>query len=124
MDKHTRIVGILFIVSGTLTLIFSLIVFLSLGLAGGIAAMQGETEAAGILGRVIRGVCGLLSALALPEIIGGWALLAGHSWGRILVLVLAVFNLFSIPFGTALGIYALWALLREDQGITPRQHLA
>jgi hypothetical protein len=35
-------------------------------------------------------------------------------WARVLGLVLAVINLFNIPFGTALGIYALWVLLNKD----------
>jgi hypothetical protein len=34
--------------------------------------------------------------------------------GRILSLALAVVNLLVLPFGTALGLYALWVLLTED----------
>jgi len=39
--------------------------------------------------------------------------MAGWSWGRPVVLVLGVLDLLDIPFGTALGIYTLWALLHE-----------
>jgi hypothetical protein len=34
--------------------------------------------------------------------------------GRVLSLGLAVVNLLVLPFGTALGAYALWVLLRDD----------
>jgi hypothetical protein len=34
--------------------------------------------------------------------------------GRILMLALAIGNLLVIPFGTALGAYALWVLLKHD----------
>jgi hypothetical protein len=56
--------------------------------------------------------------------IGTFALVWGgaHVWagallarrrpaGRILTLALAVVNLLVLPFGTALGVYALWVLL-------------
>jgi hypothetical protein len=32
-------------------------------------------------------------------------------WARIVVLVLGFISLFNVPFGTAVGIYTLWALL-------------
>ena len=42
-------------------------------------------------------------------------LLRGHQpIGRILMLALASANLLVIPFGTALGVYALWVLLTND----------
>ena len=34
--------------------------------------------------------------------------------GRIAVLTLGVLNLFLLPFGTALGIYAFWVLLNNE----------
>jgi hypothetical protein len=34
--------------------------------------------------------------------------------GRLISLALAVVNLLVLPFGTALGIYALWVLLTEE----------
>jgi hypothetical protein len=34
--------------------------------------------------------------------------------GRVFMLALALANLLVLPFGTALGIYALWVLLTND----------
>jgi hypothetical protein len=44
----------------------------------------------------------------------GRALRAHRSPGRTVALALAVLNLFVLPFGTALGIYALWVLLHNE----------
>jgi len=37
-----------------------------------------------------------------------------HAAGRVLTLALAVVNLLILPFGTALGIYAMWVLLTDE----------
>lgn len=44
----------------------------------------------------------------------GRAIRAHRSPGRTAALVLAVLNLFVLPFGTALGIYAFWVLLHNE----------
>ena len=119
MKTHIQIVAALHIAMGALSLLAAIAVFAFLGIAGGIVVSQGEHEAAGIIGIVAVVLGGLLAVLALPGIIGGWALFAGRSWGRPFVMVLGVIQLINIPFGTALGIYTLWALLREPPPQTP-----
>ena len=44
----------------------------------------------------------------------GRALRRGQAAGRSAVLWLSVPNLFVLPFGTALGVYALWVLLHNE----------
>jgi hypothetical protein len=67
---------------------------------------------------VTAGVFAIIGAVALA-----WG--GAHVWvaallerrrpsGRVLALALAVVNLLVLPFGTALGIYALWVLLTND----------
>jgi hypothetical protein len=119
MNKHIQIVGALHIALGALSLLGAIIVFLVFGLAGSIVISQGQNQAAGILGIIAIALGIFLAALALPGIIGGWALLTGRSWGRPLVLVLGALHLLNIPFGTALGIYTLWALLHEPVSQLP-----
>ena len=46
--------------------------------------------------------------------IGGIYLLKHRPWARILVLVLGFINLIEIPIGTALGIYTLWVLFKDE----------
>lgn len=54
---------------------------------------------------------GVLSALS---IVGGWGLLRGKRWARILVLILSFPGLFGFPIGTLISGYTLWALLTDD----------
>jgi len=53
-------------------------------------------------------------AMSAPSIIAGIGLLYFKRWARILTIILSVIHLFSVPFGTALGIYGLWALLQRE----------
>ncbi|HEX5214193.1 MAG TPA: hypothetical protein VFV98_01950 [Vicinamibacterales bacterium] len=50
----------------------------------------------------------------LAMIAAGRGLLRRSSAARAVTLVLALVNLLAVPFGTALGVYAFWALLNDD----------
>jgi hypothetical protein len=119
MKKHTQIVAALHIALGALSLLGAIAVFVVFVIAGSIVTSQGEHKAAGILGIIAVAIGSFLAVLALPGIIGGWALFSGRSWGRPLVLVLGFLHLVNIPFGTALGIYTIWALLHEPVSQLP-----
>jgi hypothetical protein len=119
MNSHVKIVAVLHIVGGVICLIAAIAIFVVFGVAGGIVISQGEREAATVIGVVATLIGGFLAILALPGIIGGWGLLAGKQWARVLVIVLSVLHLLNFPFGTALGIYTLWALLWSEQRRRP-----
>ena len=55
----------------------------------------------------------LFSAVAIAGFIAGIGLLAHSPWARMLAIVLGCISLVHFPFGTALGIYTLWVLVRE-----------
>ena len=59
------------------------------------------------------GVLCLIAFLGIA-VAGGIGLLTGKEWGRILSIVHAALNLFSVPVGTLLGILALIYLIRAD----------
>ena len=44
----------------------------------------------------------------------GFAMRRRRYWARLAGLALAVLNLFFLPFGTALAIYAFWVLLSDQ----------
>lgn len=118
MDTHLKVLGVLYIALSALGLLAALFLIVTLGGAAGIVGAAAPPEDAAIAVPII-GITGmalvvLLVALALPGLITGWGLLNYKPWARVLGLVLAVINLFNIPFGTALGIYALWVLLNKD----------
>lgn len=108
MKEHVRILGILWVVYGGLSLLVSLFIF---ALFFGITLIPGvEVEAIGIL-RLIGLIAGVLG---LPKIVGGIGLLHGREWGRILVIILSFFSLLNVPVGMALGVYSLIVLFNRE----------
>ena len=115
MRPHLSLLGILQLVWGAMGLLLGTsILLLTVGaIAIGIASPD-RRMAAGI-----TAVAFAVFAVAL--LVGGganaWAGVAlrrQHPRGRTAVLWLAVLNLFVLPFGTALGIYAFWVLLHNE----------
>ena len=111
MDQHVKIVGILSIIFGALEALLGLALF---GIITGAGVVSGDREAALITGAVGTIVGGALLLLALPSIIGGIGLLKRRNWARILIVIVAALSLLNFPFGTAYGIYAIWALLNDQ----------
>lgn len=113
-ETHTNIVGWLHIVLsalGLLAVAFVMLVFVGIGLL--LAATEGS-EAMGILAVLGTLVGTFLFLVSAPGLIGGIGVLKRQNWARILVLILSVLQLFNVPFGTAVGIYSLWALTRQE----------
>ncbi len=116
MRKHVELVGVLYFVWGGVALLLG-VAFLSL--AFGTASIEVPPEEAGSLAAgVIVGMFGALAGLSLIwGVVHMWDAVAirrhRHS-GRAVAIVLAVLNLFLLPFGTALGVYALWVLSHEQ----------
>lgn len=111
MDKHIAIVGYLFVAFGIIGIVGAVVLFIAI--AGG-GLISGEREAIAITATVASVLSALLLLLSLPALIGGIGLLRRANWARVLILVLSFVNLLNIPFGTILGIYAIWVLLSEQ----------
>jgi hypothetical protein len=90
----------------------------TLMLAAGAAAIgwttSGDEFAAGITAVAFLVCAVLLLAAGGANAWAGRALKRRQPNGRLVTLVLAVPNLFILPFGTALGIYAFWVLLHNE----------
>jgi hypothetical protein len=121
MHQHIKLLGILNIIYGSIGILIGLLVFAIFGgLAGFITSVEGGPEAevaAPVLGLIGIFVLGLLTVVSAPAIIAGAGLLGFNNWARILTIVLSAVHLLSVPFGTALGIYGLWVLLKPESEI-------
>jgi hypothetical protein len=117
VDRHVRLLGILIGLWGGLAMLVGVSMLL---LASG-AWMELRQS----LGTAVELAAGLTTLVFAA--IGAFALLWGgtHVWastllrrrrplGRVLALALALVNLLVLPFGTALGVYALWVLLTDE----------
>ncbi|MBV9087664.1 MAG: hypothetical protein JOY79_09280 [Acidobacteriaceae bacterium] len=114
VETHVKILGVLYIVIGALGVAASLVL---LGLFGGIAGLShsgGHPNAAPVIGFIGLSVMLVILAISAPSIVAGVGLLKFQPWARILTLILSALHLFSIPIGTALGVYGLWVLLKRD----------
>ena len=112
METHVNVIAILWIISG----IFGL--FLAFGillLFLGISFIPDIGSEAPVILRII-GIWGsiFIAVLAAPEIIAGIGLLKKKEWGRIMTLVVSFLNLIWFPFWTALGVYSIVVLLKDE----------
>ena len=111
MENHVKILGILYIIFSALLLFTGILLFITLA-GGGLISQDAQALAITTLIGTILAFFFII--LSLPGLIGGFGLLKYWNWARILVIVLAILNLFNIPFGTALGIYSLWILFKPE----------
>lgn len=111
MDRHVTALGVIYIASGILGILIGLFLFWVLVIPG---VASGETKAIAVLGTLGGMLGGVIAVLSIPEIIAGYGLLKHKEWARILGLILGVLSLLEIPIGTAIGIYALWVLLKDE----------
>ena len=72
-----------------------------------------EDMEAGSLFGLSMAIIVLLTLISL-SVAAGIGLIKGKSWGWILAIVNAVLDLFSIPFGTVIGVLSLIYLLRKE----------
>jgi hypothetical protein len=111
VEQHIKILGWLYIASGALGIAVGVIIFLVMGIAG---AASGEAGGALVAGGIGIFVALLIAVMCLPSIIAGWGLLKRKRWSRMLGIVLGAISLLSVPVGTLLGIYAIWALTKPE----------
>ena len=115
MRSHLHLLSVLQVTWGGIMLMLGV----STGLLALGAAAVGWTSPGTEVSAAVTALAFAIFAGAL--LVGGvantWAGRALHRVqprGRTLTLALAVPNLFVLPFGTALGIYALWVLLHNE----------
>jgi hypothetical protein len=111
MEIHLKILGILFIVSGVLSILFAgVVVFVFLGSG----LISGDFNATAILTTIGLFLASFSFITGIAEIISGWGLLDRKKWSRILAIVMGIINLLAFPFGTALGVYTLFVLFNPE----------
>jgi hypothetical protein len=117
VERHVDLLGLLASLWGALVMLAGVSLLL---LAGGAMA-----ELLDPVGASVGLAAGLTAAafaiLGVFAVIWGSLHLLAAKWlkqrkpaGRMIMLALALTNLLVLPFGTALGGYALWALLTND----------
>jgi len=119
MRDQVSVVGILWMILGTLTILASAF----LGLLGGGGAMMGFLNAghdhdAAAAGAIMGGLFGAIAVgvfvMGLLSLIAGINVRKWKPWARIVTIILSILNLLSFPIGTAIGVYSLVVLFNAD----------
>jgi hypothetical protein len=105
---HVRLLGIFWIAHGVLH------VFPGMFLMAIFGSRFFPPDVPVFVSRLLPFIGGMLVASGVAAVLTGIGLLTRQSWARIAALILAAISLINIPFGTALGIYTMWALLPAD----------
>ena len=116
MPFHTDLVGTLFVVWGMLTALMGASM-LALGV-GGFALFRSAPNGSQFAASLAAGVFTALAVMAIiwgvVHIAVGVPLRRRRPWSRLAAMTLGSVDLVLLPFGTALGCYALVILVRDD----------
>ncbi len=124
-DGHVKVLAILLMVTGVLTLLGGLAMLLATGFALGIVHEAiGHLVPVRLLTPVVLALPWLLIVYATAKLATGFGLLDYAPWARSLAVAVCVLGLLNFPFGTALGIYGLWVLLSAPGQEHYRQAMA
>ena len=105
METHVKIVAWLWILNGVLSVLMAII--------GLIIANLNIPDPGDSVLVSIGALCFFLPGI-VAYILAGYGLLNYKSWARILAIILAILNLILFPIGTAIGIYTLWAMFKDE----------
>jgi len=111
MEKHVKLVAILYLIISVLGIISAFSVHFILNL---IAGFIDDKDGSFILEIISKVVMVVLLVCSIPGIICGLGLLNRKEWARILTIIISALNLLNFPIGTALGIYAIWTLVQPE----------
>jgi hypothetical protein len=119
VKRHVDFLSTLYVTWGA---IFALVAVAGFALAGGAFAIAGSTGpvrfgsdmAARLTGVTITVIALIALVLAILHLVVGRQLKRLRPSARLIALGLALGDLILFPFGTALGGYALWTLLKDE----------
>lgn len=114
VEQHFRLVGSLWIAEAVLYGIGGFALFI---VANTIFGRYNEGDHPAFLHPLLTGIACFILIKAVASLIAGIGLLERQNWARPLVLILAFIALFSIPFGTALGVYTLWVFMSPQADV-------
>lgn len=111
MEKHINIVAALQISLSIFNLLIAFLIFTVLKLVDGLVD---DVNGATILSVITDILAVVFTVISIPGILTGMNLYKRKEWARVLTLVLSVIEILSFPFGTAIGIYSIWAMTQPE----------
>lgn len=117
-ESQVDLVGVLYLVWGGLTVLIGAST-LALGMAAAslitAAAEAGHGQFAASFTAATFGIFAVIAMLwGAGHLVVGVQIRRRTHWARLAALLLGSVDLLLLPYGTALGVYALWVLLHEE----------
>jgi hypothetical protein len=116
VKSHVDFLGTLFVVWGLLTVVVG-VATLALGVGAATlitsSGRGGSQLAAGLTAAVFTALAFLAIIWGTAHVVVGVPLRRRTPWSRLIALMLGSVDLLLLPYGTALGVYALYVLLNE-----------
>lgn len=112
MFGHFKLVGIFWMIFSAFRLLGGLAILMVANTV--LRAVLREVPVRDFVPQLVSFVGMFLLVGAALGFVAGWGLLQREEWSRLLTLVLAFLSIIDLPFGTALGIYSIWALMSGE----------
>jgi hypothetical protein len=117
LDTHKKVLGIIYVITASLTILVAIFIRAILGIVFEFAAQEDPGVAR--VADFVTALSAIVPALILifssiPTMIAGVGLLMRQSWAPTFALIMGCLKLISFPIGTAIGIYSIW-IYSEDQ---------
>ena len=124
IDNHKRILGIVYLISGILSVFGMLLLnaFLSVIFSFALQEANPDEQRAIEFALSIAQYVPLFVIIffSVPTLIAAYGLLSRKSWATLFALIVGCLKLFSFPIGTAIGVYSIW-IWSEDQKLSKSQ---
>jgi hypothetical protein len=116
MKQHIDLIGLVWMILGGLGMGAGLLFGIGYaGLGVVMAVSGGDSVAPGVMFIVIGLVFGaLIAGFGAFEVAVGRGVRARKPWARVASMVTGGLSLFSIPIGTAIGGFTIYAMLQDD----------
>ncbi len=111
MQKNINTVAALQIGLSIFNLLIAFLIFTVLKVVGGFLDDSSGSSIVSLIADILAIV---FIVISLPGIFAGMGLYKRKEWARILTIILSVIELFSFPFGTAIGIFSIWVMIQDE----------
>ena len=115
--EHNKMVGIFLMAHGGLQAVVMIMMCVIYGIIGGAMLAASPENEGRIVGAAFIGLVFVIGIIALlfilPQIIGGYKMWKERPNARTWGIIGSIISCFSIPLGTAAGVYGLWFLFGD-----------
>lgn len=112
MEAHLRRIGYLNIALGVFGIFVCVVILILFKGPGGVLLINARVGGSTTTTEGFVTACAMLYLVLMagPQIMLGRGLLECQEWARNLGMILSIFGLINVPFGTVVGVYSLWVL--------------